>query len=236
MARGFIGTKLTSALLIAGLVLSACSDGSERSAGGGAASIVRGDSATEREMRSLARAMQKTILQGTATGAGVGGALDLAFGGDDDASAGISIGATAGASAGTYVALVQRKYTLRGRRLKHIQKDLDRNAEEMQKTLNIMKATSDLQKRELAALRAQAEAGEVKQRNLKRETSEAQNNLSQMNLAIQGAAARQEEFSAARKLTKRRRQDDSPIDPDLARLSNQIAEMKAIANDLAQTL
>lgn len=236
MARGFIRTRLTSGLLIAGLILSACSDGGERSVSGGAASIVRGDSPTEREMRSLARAMQKTILQGTAAGAGAGGALDLAFGGDDDAGAGISIGAVSGASAGTYVALIQRKYTLRGRRLKQIQKDLDLNAEQMQQTLNIMKATLDLQKSELATLREQAAAGDATETLIARETAEAQSNLSQMNLAIQGATARQEEFSAARDLTKRRRQEESPIDPDLTRLSAQISEMKAIANDLAQTL
>ena len=236
MARGFIRTKLISGLLIAGLVLSACGGGGDRSVASGAASVVRGDSKTEKEMRSVARAMQKTILQGTATGAGAGGALDLAFGDDDDAGSGVSIGATAGATAGTYVALIQRKYTRRARRLKAVQKDLDRNAKEMEQALSVMRATLVLQKRELAALRVRAEAGDATQRLLKRETSEAKSNLKQMNLTIAGATARQEEFSAARKLTKKRRKTESPIDPDLAMLAGQIADMKAIANDLAQTL
>lgn len=233
MARGFAVAKLTTVFLIAGLVLAACGGGSTTKT---VSSVVRGDSKVERELRSSARAMQKTILEGTAVGAGGGASLDLAFGDDDDVGLGTSVGATAGASAGTYVALIQRKYSRRARRLKQIKKDLDRNAEDMIATLAVMQSALVLQKRELAEIKAKAAVGEATPRQVAREVAEANANLKQMNLAIDGASARQEEFSATRKLTKRRRQDESPIDPDLAQLAGRIAEMKAIANDLATSL
>lgn len=227
-------TKLIAFALAATLGLTACSDGSDQRSN--VSAVIRGDSAEERELRKAAQAMQKTILEGVATGAGVGGTLDLVFGDDDDAGTGITVGAGAGAAAGTYVAHVQQKYTRRARRLRQIQEDLDRNAEEMLTTIAIMKKARDAQKKELEELRAKAVNGEATARQVAREEAEAQDNLKQMNLAIDGAAARQEEFSAARKLTKRRRQEESPIDPDLAQLAGRIAEMKAIANDLATSL
>ncbi|MFL4470165.1 hypothetical protein ACERZ8_09885 [Tateyamaria armeniaca] len=200
------------------------------------ASLVQGDKPEEQELRRASQAMQKTILQGVAAGGAAGGLLDLTFGGDDSIGAGIAIGAGAGAAAGTYVAFVQRKYTRRARRLKQIQTDLDRNAQEMEATLAAMNAALQVQKQDLAAIKLRAAQGTATPEDLARETAEANSNLSQMRLAIDGATKRQAEFTETRDLTKRRQEEVAPIDPELAAMANRIAEMRAVANDLATSL
>lgn len=234
MVSRFALTQLAAALVIAGVTLSAC--GGTESVSKTAPPAVKGDSAEERELRRTTAAMQKTIWQGAAAGAGAGALLDLAIGGDDDVGFGTVVGLGAGAAAGTYVAHVQSNFARRSQRLKEVQKDLDRNAEEMTATINAMNAVLRVQKQELAAIKLQTEQGTADPKALAQETAEANGNLSQMNLAIDGATKRQQDFIQARDLTKRTRQDASPIDPDLAILASRIEEMKAIANDLATTL
>jgi len=234
MARRLTFPRLTTIVVVSALGLTACSETTTTTTSSPA--IIQGDSQVEKELRSAARAMQKTILQGTAAGAATGGLLDITLGDDDDGGTGFAIGGLAGASAGTYVALIQRKFTRRARRLKAVKTDLDRNAAEMQATINVMNAALVAQKNELASLRLQAAAGEATEEQVAREVAEAQNNLGQMQLAIQGASVREQEFAATRDLTKRKRDDQAPIDPDLQQLAGRIAEMKAIANDLATSL
>ncbi len=234
MARRFNVSGIAAALSIFSIVLSACDSGTTTQTA--SAQLVQGDTEQEKELRRAAKAMQRTILEGAAAGGAAGGLIGLSIGGSDDVGAGITIGAGAGAAAGTYVAFVQRKYTLRGRRLKQIQTDLDRHAEEMQATLAAMNAALAVQKQDLAAVRLRAAQGAATPQDLARETAEANSNLSQMQLAIDGATKRQEEFTAARDLTKRRNDEAAPIDPQLQDMANRIAEMKAVANDLAQSL
>ena len=180
--------------------------------------------------------MQKTILEGAAAGGAAGGLIGLSIGDSGDAGTGITIGAGAGAAAGTYVAFVQRKFVRRARRLKQVQTDLDRNAKEMEATLAAMNAALQVQKQDLAAVRQKAAQGTGTPEELARETAEANNNLSQMQLAINGATKRQAEFVETRDLTKRRDDTVAPIDPELLAMSNRIAEMKAVASDLAQSI
>lgn len=227
-------SRITGALLIAGMVLAACESGTTTQQV--SASVVQGDTPQEQELRRAAKAMQKTILEGAAAGGAAGGLVGLTLGGSDNIGAGITIGAGAGAAAGTYVAFVQRKFTRRARRLKQVQTDLDRHAQEMQATLAAMNAALAVQKQDLAAVRLKAAQGAATPADLARETAEANSNLSQMMLAIDGATKRQEEFNAARDLTKRSNDEVAPIDPQLAAMSNRIAEMKAVANDLAESL
>lgn len=235
MARGFNYARIAAVVSIVSIALAACDGGSttERAV----TSVAQGESAEEVELRRAAKAMQRTVLEGAAAGGVGGGLLGLTFGDDsDDVGSGVSIGIGAGAAAGTYVAFVQRKYVRRARRLKQVQDDLDRNAQEMQATLAAMNAALRVQQQELTAVRLQAAQGSATPEDLARETAEAQSNLSQMRLAIDGATKRQEEFIAARSLTKRRSQDVAPIDPELQAMANRIAEMKAVANDLSQEL
>ena len=227
-------SRITAALLVGSLTLSACeSTGTVETT---TANLIQGNSAEEQELRRASKAMQKTVLEGIAAGGAAGGLLDLTFGGDDNIGVGIAIGAGAGAAAGTYVAFVQRKYTRRARRLKQVQTDLDRNAMEMEATLAAMNAALRVQKQDLAAVRRKAAQGGATPEELAREAAEAKSNLSQMMLAIDGATKRQAEFTATRDLTKRRQDEVAPIDPELAAMAKRIAEMKAVANDLATSL
>lgn len=235
MARGFGFSRIVAVVSILCIALAACDGGgtTERVV----TSAAQGDSPEEVALRRAAKAMQRTILEGAAAGGAAGGLLGLTFGNDsDDVGSGVSIGIGAGTAAGTYVAFVQRKFVRRARRLKQVQDDLDRNAQEMQATLAAMNAALRVQQQELTAVRLQAAQGSAAPEDLARETAEAQSNLSQMQLAIDGATKRQEEFIAARSLTKRRNQETAPIDPELQAMANRIAEMKAVANDLAQEL
>lgn len=230
----FNSARMIAASLAMSLALSACGE----STGGTPPPVASpgGDSQAEADLRQQAQAMQKTILQGAVAGGVTGGAIGFGLGGSDDAATGVSIGLGAGALAGTYVAYVQRSYANRERRLNQIKSDLDRNAAEMQTTINVMNQVLAAQKAELDALRARAAAGTATQEELQREIAEANGNLSQMQLAIDGASKRQGEFSEARGLTIASGAAASPIDPDLAALSNQIAQMRGIANDLATSL
>jgi len=220
-------------MLAVSLTLTACGDASQTpapTAGSGGTTQAKADLANQ------AAAMQKTILQGAVAGGVTGGAIGFGLGGSDDAGTGFSIGLGAGALAGTYVAFLQRNYAGREARLRQIKKDLDRNASEMQTTINVMNQVLAAQKADLDALNAQIASGTVDQAALQRELVEANGNLTQMELAIDGATKRQAEFNEARNLTISRGQTASPIDDDLAALSNQISQMRGIAGDLASAL
>ncbi|MEM7318789.1 MAG: hypothetical protein AAF408_07180 [Pseudomonadota bacterium] len=235
MAGRPLTRKLIAAGLSATLVLTACGGGSDTDTKTPAA-VGGGESQAEADLAKQAAAMQKTILQGALAGGAAGGTIGFGLGDSDDAATGFAIGLGAGAAAGTYVAYVQRSYVRRARRLKQIQSDLDRNAAEMQTTLNVMNQVLAAQKSQLTALRAQAASGQTSHADLQKEVAEATGNLSQMQLAIDGATKRQAEFNEARGLTIARGKSSSPIDGDLAALSNQIAQMKGIANDLATSI
>ncbi len=226
-------TRISAALLAVSLALSACGDTSTSTAPVAGAG---GATQAEADLAKQAAAMQKTILQGAIAGGVTGGAIGFGLGGSDDAGTGISIGLGAGALAGTYVAFVQRSYAGRESRLRQIKKDLDRNASEMQTTINVMNQVLAAQKAELDALNAQVASGTVDQATLQRELTEANGNLAQMELAIDGATKRQAEFAEARNLTIARGQTASPIDGDLAALSNQVSQMRSIAGDLASSI
>ncbi len=226
-------SRIGAALVAVSLALSACGDSSQTSA---PATGSTGATQAEADLAKQAAAMQKTILQGAIAGGVTGGAIGFGLGGSDDIGTGISVGLGAGALAGTYVAFVQRNYAGREARLRQIKKDLDRNASEMQTTLNVMNQVLAAQRAELDALNASVAAGTADQAEVTKELAEANGNLAQMELAIDGATKRQAEFNEARNLTIKRGQTASAIDGDLAALSNQITQMRGIANDLASSL
>lgn len=228
MARRFPASKLTAVLFSALLALSACGGGSDGPSRGASAP------AADPELRSVASVMQKTILEGAVAGAAFGGAVTLGKDGESR-SRGVQIGGILGATAGSYVALIQKKYLLRGRRLNAIRDDLQENSQEVAATVSVMRRVLAQQQSELAGLRAEAATGAVPDTDVEAQIGEARANLSEMERAVAGATKRQEEFAEARTLVTTRG-GGSDIDPELAALSNQIAEMRAIAGDLAGSL
>ena len=211
--------------------LSACGGGSDIEVRSPTAANQSG--LADQRLVSQANAMQKTILQGAVTGAaagaGIGALLD-----DDTIPIGALVGLGVGATAGTYVALIQRSYAREEKRLEAIKEDLDKNAAEMQTTIAVMQGVLATQKLELAQAKAKAAAGQISSTQLQQEVDSAQANLSEMERAISGATGRQAEFGSVRGLVPAG--SGSAIDPELANLSQQIATMRSIADDLATSL
>ncbi|MEM6637637.1 MAG: hypothetical protein AAF667_17285 [Pseudomonadota bacterium] len=213
--------RILIALALA-LFIPACQPtGESESAGTGPASIA------DPNLVSRADAMSRTILEATLIGGAVGGGFNVILG--EDTGSGISIGALAGATAGTYVALVQQRHVTRRARLRAIQTDLDANAAEISATIAEME-------RVLAERRALIEnAGALSPDARETEDRTALANLAEMQRAVAGAEGRASEFGETRQLVIER-DNTSEIDPALTDLSNRIAAMRSIANDMAETL
>lgn len=228
MARGFPRWRLTPVLLAALLVLTSCVRAPETGA--------PATRAADPELTRLATAMQRTVLEGAVAGGVVGGGIGFTVGGGnrDDIRTGVSFGALAGATAGTYVAYMRQTYALRSRRLREIRADLDENAREVATTIAVMRRVLAVQSAELDALRQRAASG-APARELVEELAEARANLVQMQRAVAGAEGRRSEFQGARTLVQLDTRG-SEIDPELAELSAQIAQMRAIAGELAGRL
>ena len=230
MVCGTRSGKLTGLILAACIALASCADAPDTTRNSAVP-----PAEAEAELRRQARVMGKTILEGATAGGAVGGTIGFTIGGGDRDSTrqGANVGLALGATAGTYVAFVQRRFLRKEARLRRIKEDLDRNAAEMEATLAAMRQVLALQRAELAAFPAVSSEDPGR---AAREVEEAEANLAQMRLAVSGAQARQEEFGAARLLTLEAEDTQSPIDPDLALLAERIGQMRAVANDLALAL
>ena len=233
VCRSRLGT-IAATGLAATILLGACGGTPEPEKPTQAAPAVQ----AEADLKAQADAMQRTILEGAATGTAAGFGLGLTLGGGnkDDADEGAGVGFTIGTAAGTYVAFVQREYARREARLDRIKADLAKNRSEMETALAVMTRVAAAQKAELAAVQASLAAGTAQPPALSAEMAEASANLVQMQRTIDGAEARRAEFGDARKLTLGSGQTQSPIDPELALLANRIAAMRAVAADLAAIL
>lgn len=188
----------------------------------------------EKQLQRQATAMQRTILEGALAGAALGGALSVTQGDVKTIGPAVGFGLIIGGSAGTYLALLQQKYSSKEQRLEAVKSDIDANSAEIQQTINVMREVLAVQQAELSAVRARVDSG-ASPDALYDELADANANLLNMQLAIEGASRRQAELGQVRGLTLAGN-TSSPIDPDLAALSQQIASMKAIASDLENQL
>lgn len=169
--------------------------------------------AGETALRSNANALAKTVLEGSALGAATGFGLGLTLGDDeDDGPSGFRIGLGGGAVTGSYVAVLQRKYSWKEQRLDQVLKDLRANNALLEATLVSMQSV-------LVESRAALNA------------EQAQQNLGVMRKAITGAEARRVELGAVRSLDL----DDGSgrsVAPELALMAERIAAMRAIAAEM----
>jgi len=237
MAYRFPARKLIVICCAATLGLSACA-------------APQGSSTTESSMltpaeitlRERSAAMQKTIVEAVALGgvAGLAARLllqnannnrvtNLGFGGF------FTIGAAAGAVAGTYVAHLQNNFANQEQRISAMRADLAANLSETEATLQVMRVVLSNQQQELRRLQAAVNAGTADSASLAREIAESQANLTQMDAAASGAVGRFNEFSDARNQVGSGT-GLSAVDQDLARLSNQISQMRGVAENLAGQL
>jgi hypothetical protein len=171
--------------------------------------------------------MQRTVLEGAATGAVLGGVGTALFGGDgEDVVKGALIGGVAGAAAGTYVGYLQQQYASDEDRLERLRADIDRTNAETEAAVRNMRAVLEMNRRQLAAARADPAE------DLPAAEQAAERDLANMRLVTAGAERRLKEFQSTRSLELVAGQATG-VDSQISELSRRIADMRAITNTMA---
>jgi hypothetical protein len=208
--------------LAASCLLAACVEGMPGGPGAGT---------PEAELARQSRAMQRSIVEGAAFGAVTGGLGTYFLGDREDVPKGILIGAATGAAAGAYVGYLQNNYASNEARLERLRADVEQTNAETEATIRTMRAVLERHRRDLAALRAGAQApsgatsaAEVQQ------TAEA--SLADMHRAIDGAESRYAAFQSTRSLNLAAGQSTG-ADRQIAELGQRIEQMRSIADTMA---
>jgi hypothetical protein len=216
---------LSVLLLVPLLAACAAEDGAEHYA-----------TAEEQDLARRSAAMQRTIFEGAATGAVLGGAVGALWGrGDDfeerlrDAATGAAVGAAVGAAAGAYVGHLQQNYATREAQLTRLRSDIQRTNAETEAAIVSMRAVVAQHRRDLAAARAAgpAEAAAEEER--------ARGNLRNMTQLIAGAEDRLEHFQSTRAIGLVG-SGDGGVDAEVAELQSRIVAMRQVASTLAEEI
>jgi len=233
MAYRFFASKLVTVGMVGTLALSACVP--VVTMGVPTVTVTRGTAtAAEAELQRRSNALQKTIIEGAATGAAAGAALSLANSGKNFWQS-VLIGAVAGGLAGSYVANLQRNFTDRESQLKQARKDIKATNSDVAATLRVMRTVQRREVTEVRALQAALAAGRTDSASLAARISVAKANLADMEGAIDGAEAREEEFTRARAAIAAE-PGNGNIDSELSELQNRISQMRAVAETLSNTI
>ena len=233
MAYRFSASKLVSAGLVGALAISGCAP--VVTVGVPTVTTTRtGLSPEEAELQQRSNALQKTIIEGAATGAAAGAALSLANGGDNFWR-NVLVGAAVGGLAGSYVASLQRNFSDRESQLNQARSDINATNTDVAATLDIMRTVQRREIAEVNELRAALAAGRTDSASLAARISVAEANLADMNGAIDGAENRAAEFTQARAAIAAE-PGEGNIDSELSELQNRIAQMRAVADDLSQNI
>jgi uncharacterized protein YcfJ len=218
MTGRFAALKL--ATVVSAALLSGCVEGGP--------GVGPGASGPEAELARQAKAMQRTVLEGAATGALLGGVGTALFGGDsEDVLKGALIGGVAGAAAGTYVGHLQRQYASDEDRLERLRADIERTNAESEAAVRNMRTVLEQNRRQLAAARAGA-----RDTSLPAAEAAAERDLANMQLVTAGAERRLEEFQSTRSLGLVEGQVTG-VDSQISELSRRIADMRTITGTLA---
>ncbi|MDR6264233.1 hypothetical protein [Roseobacter sp. N2S] len=182
-------------------------------------------SSSEAELARQAKAFQRTMAEGIATGAAIGLLADTLS--SNNNNSGVQIGIGAGAISGSYVARLQQKYRQKEQRLDKMHSDITKANADLAASIATMQAVVAFQQSELNTLRTSG----AKKREIRKELKEAQANLDNMSKAIKGAQKWEKEFKSTRSLRLVKGQATG-IDSDIALLSARIAAMKQVANQM----
>lgn len=232
MVNRLVTKQLAAVLLATTLGLSACGPAASPS-GPSKSTAQAGNTPSEIALRKQAKAMQRTIIEGALTGAAINLAVNAATsGGDRDRFFVVGPGFIAGGFVGGYVSHVQKNFSGKERQLEAVKSDLDRNAQEMQTTINVMKSVLAQQKAQLVAVRKSQFAGKASEAQVAAEVKQANANINNMQLALEGAKKRQSDLGSSRSL-KLSPQGKAVVNTELASLARQVAEMRAIATALS---
>lgn len=233
MAYRFSASKLVAATLVGSLAVSGCVP--VVTPGVPTVTVTRGTAtAAEAELQRRSQALQKTVIEGAATGAAAGAALSLANGGDNFWR-NVLVGAVVGGAAGSYVASLQRNFSDRESQLKQARKDIKATNSDVAATLSVMRTVQRREIAEVNQLRAALAAGRTDSASLAARISVAEANLADMEGAIDGAENRAAEFTQARAAIAAE-PGSGNIDGELSELQNRIAQMRAVADDLSNNI
>jgi hypothetical protein len=205
-------------VIAAAALLAGCAQGG---LGGGPAAT-----GPEAELARQARAMQRTVLEGAATGAAIGGLGTIIFGGDrEDVLKGAVIGGVAGAATGSYVGYLQQQYASNEDRLERLRADIERTNAEAEAAVRNMRVVLEQNRRQLATARATAPE------DLPAAEQAAERDLANMQLVTAGAERRLQEFQSTRSLDLGQ---GTGIDRQIADLSRRVTEMRSITSMASQ--
>lgn len=233
MAYRFSAPKLVASLVIGSLAISGCVP--VVTSGVPTVTVTRtGLSPAEAELNKRSQALQKTIIEGAATGAATGAALSLANGGNNFWR-NVLVGAVVGGLAGTYIGSLQRNFADRESQLKQAREDINETNADVAATLNVMRTVQQHEIAEINKFRSLLAAGRTDSASLEARISVAEANLADMQGAISGAEARAAEFTQARDVIATE-PGSGNIDGELSELQNRIAQMRAVAEELSNTI
>jgi hypothetical protein len=221
MARRLRAAGLTA--LAVCLALAACTDTAQAPAAADSAAVA---GTPEARLAQQSRAMQRTVLEGALIGAGLGAAASEVHAAP--IPLGIVVGVSGGLVGGNYVGFLQSQYASNEERLEQLRRDIDTTNAETEAMIQTMREVLARQQSELAAARA----GGQPTPELAAQQEIARTSLADMQLAIDGATAREAEFDDVRAL-QLVPGERTGVDSQVADLGARIAEMRQIADTLA---
>jgi hypothetical protein len=155
-------------------------------------------SAAEQRMREQSRGFDRTVWEGTLTGAAGGAVWGLIGGGDtSDVVRDVAIGAALGSLSGAYVARKQKQYADKEDQLQAMILDVRESNEDAEAFIASVRAVIAEDKRRLAAIEKQHRQGGVAHPQLQREKERIDANRQVVVKAVDGAKQKYTMFEGA---------------------------------------
>lgn len=187
----------------------------------------------QRRIRAQRAERDRTVGGGAIAGAVVGGLIGLAVGGNNRGTAaaiGAAAGAAVGGATGYYVARRKEQYANENQRLGVMTADVQAENQQMAQYVADSRAVVAQDKADLARLRGEYANRRASRADLDRRIAIAEQDAQAIQQRINTARRQQQEFIQARQ------QAQGPaggqMDAEIARLSQQIAQLEAQLNDL----
>lgn len=187
----------------------------------------------QRRIRAQRAEQDRTVGGGAVAGAVLGGLIGLAVGGNNRGAAaaiGAAAGAAVGGAAGYYVARRKQQYANENQRLDVMTNDVRAENQQMAQYVADSRAVVAQDKADLARLRGEYANRRASRADLDRRIAIAEQDAQAIQQRINAARRQQGEFIQARQQTPG--PAGGQMDAEIARLSQQIAQLEAQLNDL----
>lgn len=187
----------------------------------------------QRRIRAQRAEQDRTVGGGAIAGAVIGGLIGLAVGGNNRGTAaaiGAAAGAAVGGAAGYYVARRKQQYANENQRLDVMTNDVRAENQQMAQFVADSRTVVAQDKADLARLRGEYANRRASRADLDRRIAIAEQDAQAIQQRINAARRQQQEFIQARQQTPGAA--GGQMDAEIARLSQQIAQLEAQLNDL----